>query len=277
MGQIELHRLSSISASIVGGTQQHVRRRRRDIARDTDASFLVSIQMSARSLITQSGRQARLRPGDLALYSSTDPYSLNVPDDFSQMVVQIPREKLLARLPNADLLTGSRVDGRSEIARLARDSISQLIDAGDRLNGIALSCLQDAVIDLIAGGLASLDNAPVSLSEPEQLMLLRSRAHIEDHLADPELGRESLASAMGMSVRRLSEIFQKQGQPIATTIRDMRLQKIAAEMLDPRNRHRSIGELATKWGIYNLPQFSRAFRARFDMTPRDYRRMQFPI
>lgn len=277
MGQIELHRLSSISASIVCGTQQHVRRRRRDIARDTDASFLVSIQMSARSLITQSGRQARLLPGDLALYSSTDPYSLNMPDDFSQMVVQIPREKLVARLPNADLLTGSRVDGRSEIARLARDSISQLLDAGDRLNDIALSCLQDAVIDLIAGGLASLDNGPISLSEPDQLMLLRARAYIEDHLADAELNRETLASAMGMSVRRLSEIFQKQGQPIAATIRDMRLQKIAAEMLDPRNRHRSIGELAMKWGIYNLPQFSRAFRARFDMTPRVYRRMQFPI
>ena len=277
MGQIELHRLSNISASIVGGTQQYVRRRRRDIARDTDASFLVSIQMSARSVISQGGRQARLLPGDLALYSSTDPYTLNMPDDFSQMVVQIPRRDLLARLPNADLLTGSRVDGQTEIARLARGSISQLIDAGDRLNDIALRCLQDAVTDLIAGGLASLDNAPVSLGEPDQLTLLRARAHIEDRLSDPELNRETLASAMGMSVRRLSEIFQKQGQPIAATIREMRLQKIAAEMLDPRNRNRSIGELAMKWGIYNLPQFSRAFRACFDTTPRDYRRTHLSI
>ncbi|MEL7154575.1 MAG: hypothetical protein AAFN51_12440, partial [Pseudomonadota bacterium] len=36
-GSIKLHRLSKISASYVGGGQQHVRRRKRDIALQLDA------------------------------------------------------------------------------------------------------------------------------------------------------------------------------------------------------------------------------------------------
>ena len=251
-GRIELHRLSKISASYVGGTQQDVRRRRCDIARDTKASFLVSIQMREQSVIQQGGRRAHLMPGDFALYSSIDPYSLNIPDGFLQLVIQMPRDDLLARLPHADLLTGTRVSGQGQIGRLVRESVSQLIAAVDGANEVLLSCLQDSVTDLIATGLASLDDATVTLSQPDRQVLLRAHAFLEVNLADPTLNREKLSAAMGLSVRRLGEIFQAHGQPIAATIREMRLQKIAADLLDPRNRHLSIRELAIKWGICNL-------------------------
>ena len=274
-GKIELNRLSKISASFVGGARQTVQRRRRDIARDTEASFLVSIQLRAQSLIQQGGREAHLRPGDFALYSSTDPYVLNIPNDFRQLVIQMPRDEVLERLPNADLLTGRAVSGRGRIGRLVESSVTQLIDAIDGANETTLQCLQASVTDLIATGLASLDTAPLSLSHPDRQMIVRAHTFLAENLADPALNRQMLSDAVGLSVRRLSEIFEANDQSIAATIREMRLKKIAAEMIDPRNRSRSINELAIKWGLYNQAQFSRAFRARFDTTPRQYRRAHF--
>ena len=129
--------------------------------------------------------------------------------------------------------------------------------------------------DLIATGLASLDTAPLSLSHPDRQMIIRAHTFLAENLADPALNRQMLSDAVGLSVRRLSEIFEANDQSIAATIREMRLKKIAAEMIDPRNRSRSINELAIKWGLYNQAQFSRAFRARFDTTPRQYRRAHF--
>ena len=271
-GSIKLHRLSKISASYVGGGQQHVRRRKRDIARATDASFLVSVQLKGNTLIEQDGRQAYLRPGDFALYSSIEPYDLHPPEGFEQLVLQIPREELLARLPNADVLTGRRVSGSGQIGGLASATLSSLVGAIEHTNATVLSCMQDTICDLVATGLASLVETPIALSKPEQQILIRARAFLADNLRDPTLDREMLAAAMGMSVRRLSEIFRHEGAGIAETIREMRLIRIAAEMRDARYRRLTIGEIAFKWGIGNLSQFSRGFRTRFDQTPSEYRK-----
>ena len=108
-GEIVLNRLSRLSASFVSGSQQSVRRRRKDIARAGEESFLISLQMKREGSVSQHERSARLQPGDFALYSSVDRYRLELPDGFRQLVVQIPREDLLSRLPTADLLTGIRV------------------------------------------------------------------------------------------------------------------------------------------------------------------------
>ena len=126
-GEILLNRLSSLSASFVTGSQQVVKRRRRDIARSGDASFLVSLQLEKSGVISQQGRHAELAPGDFALYSSADRYVIDVPHGFRQLVIQVPRDALLARLPQADLLTGITVPGKSAIGGIVYDSVTRLI------------------------------------------------------------------------------------------------------------------------------------------------------
>ena len=89
----------------------------------------------------------RLKPGDFALYSSVDRYTLEIPDSFRQLVVQIARDDLLARLPNADTLTGIGVSGGSVLGGIIRDTAVRLVVAKDQTSNAVQQALQDTVIE----------------------------------------------------------------------------------------------------------------------------------
>ena len=273
-GGIGVEHYPNLSISNVYGMAHEVYRRRKDIARADDEYFLLSMQMKEISFVAQNGHVAELEPGDLALYSSTDPYQLTLTDNFSQMVVQLPKNRLLARLPNADMLTGRRISGSSEVGRLVGENIvnfSRLISDGGE---VMQSVVQDVLIDLIATGLASLDDSKVEMSLPEQHILLRARSYIQANLTDPAMDRNSVAASVGLSVRRLNELFSKEGSSVAGFIRSARLQRAAQDLADPRYSGQSISEIAMRWGFYNFQHFSKLFRTHFGHAPSDYRTLR---
>ena len=270
-GEIRLDRLPRISTSYVSGSQQIVRRRRRDIAQAPDAWFLLSMQIEKRGLVEQCGRSAELGHGDFALYSSIEPYQLTLPDGFRQLVVQIPRSELLQRLPNADLLTGMTVSGASGIGGLVRDSVLRLVDAQSAGNEITRRCLEDSIIDLCATGLTTLQGAATLRTASEQRLIHQADTVIARHIRDPDLDRSRIAAELSISVRRLSEVFQTEGASVTARIREQRLSGIASELRDPRFAAWTVSDIAMRWGLNNLQHFSRMFREHFGVSPRQYR------
>ncbi len=270
-GEIHLERLSNLAVSFVGGSTQEVYRRKRDIARSSQDYFLLSMQLRNHATVAQHDRVGELEPGDFALYSSVDPYQLTLADDFRQLVVQVPRFELLQRLPNADLLTGQTVSGTSELGSLVGGNLLNFARRVSSTAGTVQHLMQDTMIDLIATGLASLEDGECDLRLPEQQLLLRAKAFIRSNLANSELDRRAVAQATGMSVRRLNEVFAADGSSIAAWIRDARTDRIAHDITDVRFVRQSISEIAMKWGFNNLQHFSAVFRKKHGMTPRAYR------
>ncbi|MEM7068627.1 MAG: helix-turn-helix domain-containing protein [Pseudomonadota bacterium] len=271
-GQILINHLPTVSTSFVAGSRQTVTRRRRDIRNSNEECFLISLQLEADGVIAQCGREALIRPGDFALYSSVDQYQLRLPDNFRQLVIQIPRDDLLRKLPSADLLTGIRIPGESIFDGLIGDNVTRMINAIEHSNDVVRQCTQDIITDLFVAGLASLENAKYELSLPEQQILLRANALIHSNLKNPELDRNMLAAAMGMSVRRLNEIYHSNGSSISSAIREMRLSQIAKELKDARFYRLSITELAYKWGFTNPQNLIRNFKQHYGVTPSEYRK-----
>ena len=270
-GEIRLSRMPRISTSFVAGSQQLVRRRRRDIAQASDAWFLLSIQLEKQGLVQQCGRTAELVSGDFALYSSIDPYDLTLPDGFRQLVVQVPRREMLARLPNADLLTGMTVSGATQIGGLVRDSVLRLVEAQASANEVTRRCLEDSIIDLCATGLTTLQGAGAIHTASEQRLIHQADTVIAQRIRDPDLDRAEIAAALSISVRRLSEVFQAEGTSVAAKIRDQRLSGVASDLRNPQLAGLTVSAIAMRWGLNNLQHFSRIFRERFGMSPRDYR------
>lgn len=271
-GLIEIARHSVLSISKVAGLAHRVERRKRDINTASDAFFLLSLQTAESSRVTQHGKTAVLRRGDMALYSSTDPYTLQLTDDgFSQTVVQLPAAKLIGRLPNAEMLTARTIDGQLGIGKLVRENILAFSEHVNTANPTLQSLLQDTLIDLIATGLAAHGSDKVELSSPEQHVMLRVKSFIRNHLADPDLDRNTVASEMGMSVRRLNDIFAKEDSSISGFIRSARLDGAASDLKDTRFDCLSISEIAFRYGFSNMQNFSTIFRSNFDQSPRAYR------
>ena len=270
-GLIDIARHSVISISKVAGMSHTVERRKCDISAAADSFFLLSLQTAESSCVTQHGKTAVLRPGDMALYSSTDPYTLKLSEDFSKTVVQLPTAKLIERLPNAEGLTARKIDGQSGIGKLVRENILAFSEHVNAASPLLQSLLQDTLVDLIATGLASHSADKIELSSPEQQVALRAKSFIHGNLGDPALDRNSVSNEVGMSVRRLNEIFSKDGETISVFIRRMRLEGVSGDLQDPRFERQSISEIAFRYGFSNMQNFSTVFRAKYGLSPREYR------
>lgn len=273
-GLIDISRHSTLSISRVKGKSHTVKRRDRDIRRATDSYFLLSLQTENCSRVSQFGQTTLLNPGDMAIYSSSDPYTLELSDDFSQTVVQLPKDQLLARLPNAEMMAGRKINGQSGIGRLVGENILAFSNYADTANPVLESLVQDTLIDLIATGLASQDCCNVVLSSPEQHVMLRVKSYVHSNLGNPRLDRQNIADEMGMSVRRLNAIFAKEDSSLSTLIRQTRLTAIANELKDIRFANQSISEVAAKYGFENFQHFSKSFRTHFGYSPREYRSLK---
>jgi len=276
-GDIILERLPRISISSVSSDKLTVNRRKTDIARSKDDCFLLNLQLINKSYIFQRDRRAELYPGDFAIYSSTDPYQLLMPDSYHHLVFKFPKSELMARLPNCELLTALKVGKEDEIGRFVADSLCNFSRVIGKSDEVMQHYLQDTILDLIATGLASIKKSTFELSQPEQYMLLRAKSFIHSNLCNPNLTREVIADAMGVSTRKLSNTFAKEKSTVARYIRVRRLERIARDLAAEFFNRQTISEIAFRWGFNNLQHFSKVFQKQYGLSPRDYRRQRISV
>ena len=73
------------------------------------------------------------------------------------------------------------------------------------------------MLDLVATGLASLrPGCAREYARPDVQVLLRTKRFVEANLGNPALNRNLVANAMGLSVRRLNQIFAAEEHIIVT-------------------------------------------------------------
>ena len=97
------------------------------------------------------------------------------------------------------------------------------------------------------------------------------RAYIAGHVADPTLAPAAIARAHFISRSYLDRLFEDEPRTVAEQIRDARLERCRRDLADPRLADRTVLEVALGWGFQSAAHFSRAFRARYGMSPRDAR------
>lgn len=100
--------------------------------------------------------------------------------------------------------------------------------------------------------------------------LRRAEQVIRQILPNPALSPEFVADACGISKRYLHELFGDTEATVSQFIRDERL--IAARDEIATARAVRLAVIAYRFGFSDQAQFSRLFRARFGMTPSDWRR-----
>ena len=98
----------------------------------------------------------------------------------------------------------------------------------------------------------------------------RALALIDSRINAP-LVLPHLCSALKVPRKRLLAAFQEDGG-VRNYVRAKRLERAKAALAD-RERKEPIGTIAIRLGFYDAAHLSRLFRARFGMSPRDYRRL----
>jgi acetamidase/formamidase/AraC-like DNA-binding protein len=97
---------------------------------------------------------------------------------------------------------------------------------------------------------------------------------IERKLGDPDLTPARVAELEGISERYMQKLFEGSGSSFTHYLRERRLQRTSAELSNPAEAHHSISEIAYRNGFNDSAHFSRAFRHRFGLSPREFRQQE---
>jgi AraC-like DNA-binding protein len=104
---------------------------------------------------------------------------------------------------------------------------------------------------------------------------LRSvQRHVLDRLGDSSLAVASIAHSCGLSPKQVQRLFERAGTTFTEFVLEQRLLLARRMLASPGNRREKIGTIAYVAGFGDLSYFNRAFRARFDMTPSEWRNAQ---
>ncbi|OUM01162.1 helix-turn-helix domain-containing protein [Variovorax sp. JS1663] len=271
-GSIRRHSLPSLDVSVVRSGAQSVMRTPGHIARGTDDYFLVGIQTAGQGVVRQDGRDAVLSVGDFALYDSTRPYQLLFDDDFEQIVLKLPGERLRSELRDTQALTATTVSGREGAGHLLISMIRTLREDIDMLQPASALAVANGVLNILVAGLQTLPAAHApGLSQLAAFHLARIKRCIDEQLGDPSLSVSSVAARLGLSVSQVHRVFGSDPLTPAQYIWERRLEACSRDLRDPRLAGRTVAEIAFASGFNDAAHFSRAFRERFGCSPRAWR------
>jgi AraC family transcriptional regulator len=113
-----------------------------------------------------------------------------------------------------------------------------------------------------------------SKAKPPLTRIIPALVHIQAHL-DQDLSLDALADHVGLSKYHFHELFQSAtGETPKAYVERLRLEWAAVQL---RIRRVSIVDVALECGYRNHETFSRAFRGRFQTSPREYRKGWFRL
>jgi AraC-like DNA-binding protein len=271
-GSLVVQPIASLLLTTMTSDRMELMRSPKRIASGREDCFLIALEGRTTSALAQDGREGVLRTGDFAIVDSCRPYSVLFSENFKHHVLRIPRREMTQRIGAIDAVTGVTIDGSSGAGKLASLLCRTLAHEADTLPPETTSQVAGSLLDLFAVALGErLSSARVSETAVRNAWFVRIRNHIDNHLSDPELSRTTIAVALGVSVRHLADIFGAGGLSVSAYIWERRLHKCCLALRDPAQNGRSISNIAFGWGFNDMSHFSRAFRNRYGVSPKEFR------
>ncbi|MGW4235915.1 helix-turn-helix domain-containing protein [Streptomyces sp. NPDC004749] len=234
--------------------------------------------------VAQSGREAALGPGRFALYDSSIPFHIRIAADAEAEAdgrgtatvvrAQVPRASLPLSRDRVARLLALPLSGRQGVGGLLTQFFTSLtVDPvgyrptdAPRLGTVSL----DLLTATLAHHLDADDRVPGESGR--RTLVLRVEAFIRQHLHEPRLSPSDIAAAHHISVSYLHRLFQAHDLTVSAWIRHQRLERARRDLADPALRTVPVHRIAADCGFSDHATFTRAFRAAYDIPPRDFRR-----
>ncbi|GGP56654.1 helix-turn-helix domain-containing protein [Streptomyces melanogenes] len=272
-GQVSV--LSSYASVTAQRTARHIRQ-------SDPEMYRIHLVTAGEVSIEQYRQRSLLNRGQMAFGDSSQPIDIHAGDTPGRhLVYQCPKK--LLRLPHEQLtrLYGRSLPWTQGIGRLFGQFLTGLANEYAQYTPADAARLEASALDLLSAVLAHHLDQDASPSSPavsgasgQQALFLRMSAFTTEHLADPDLGPETIAAAHHLSLRYVHRVFQHHGLTPRAFIRRQRLDRCRRDLADPALQHLTIHAIAARWGYPQPDGFSRAFRTATGMSPSEYRATQ---
>lgn len=252
-------------------TTAHTVTRNEDLIRATDEPFCkLSLQIEGGSTLVQDGRSCTLEPGDLALYVTQRPYTLSYPRHQRSMVVIFPQRLLQMSADQVEVITAVPISRNSGLGRVAVPLFEQLAQNMEVLSGPHAMSLVKSSLDILMTVLSA-ETRESEATDGKTRVFHQAVAHIDSHLGDEKLSPQTVADALYISLRQLHTRFSERNLTVSAFIRERRLQAIKNDLGNPLLAHESVHTISARYGLYDAPYVSKAFKAKYGESPARYR------
>jgi acetamidase/formamidase/AraC-like DNA-binding protein len=241
-----------------------------------DALPIALLPMEDGVALRQGSEHRIVSVGNLLLLPRSGDCSVIFQRDMRAIVLSVTSEALHGRLTGKLRFDEARVVGPGGLG----DVFARMLDASARsleaLSEVEWSAVAQSLTELLLtlshqlAGSASDTNRTAT----QAAILHRICQTIERRLEDPELAPARVAQAEGISERYLQKLFEGIGDNFTRYVRERRLQRAWADLSNPAEAHRSISEIAYRYGFGDSAHFSRTFRHRFGLSPREFRQQE---
>jgi len=271
-GSIRWRYVEDVCISDIVAEPHSVHRTLSLISPDDPKHYKLSMQLEGTGLVAQDGREAVLQAGDLAIYDTSRPYTLEFAGDVRCLVMAFPKE--VFEVPESLIreITAVRLAGGSGAGAVISPFMRHLAENLDTLTGVTGARILHSSLDLLTALVyAQLEEDRDHWGESRRSEMREIKLFIDTHLGEPRLSATTIARSHFVSVRYLQYLFQEEGLTVSGYIRDRRLEHCRLDLQDPAQESLAVGEIGQHWGFPSASHFSKVFRAQFGMAPREFR------
>ena len=271
-GRIESIEGQSLTVSSVAADGHPVFLTPRGVNKQSDTCFFANLLVYGSINVEQFGRQGMVNTGDLYLLDTASPFSVTFTSPFKILCVTLEETVLRPRLgsggqPMNTILRGDRGTGRltaQYIQNILASDPEAVLDIED-LASVHLASL----IGRAAVAKSDDDRHGPGSAARNHLSMERIRTFIDAHLAEPSLSAVSVSEALNMSRSHLYAVMADAGETFSNYVRVRRLEECRKNIQTMPTK--TIAEIAYGWGFQDQSSFTRMFKNRFGVTPRQAR------
>jgi AraC-like DNA-binding protein len=227
--------------------------------------LLILLQTEGSVDTDYAGQRARREAGDVEIVDCARPLR-SVATDYGNLMIVLARENvpaaLLALEPH-----GLIFPRRGGAARLIGAAMQEFYAQADQLTVSEA----EAAIEGIVALTTACARAKLAGDEADHVKSRRKAAldYIDAHLGNPQLGPDEIADAAHLSRASLYRRLAAEGGIRAVLLKRRLDEAVRLMLADEKDEH-SLKEIVKCCGFSGTSQFSRAFRARFGVPPRQY-------
>lgn len=270
--RIEAAQLGDLTLSVCDNTPLVADRTRRHVARSDSDSVFFGVLLGGSKHIEQDGREVMITAGDCYLVDAGRPYVLTCNEPKSELVLEIPRPQLEARIGCSASARASLVSGRKGAGAFAASYLRHLQKHLELVTSSTTPKVVDQAVDLVSLALTNSSPATVRrLASATAVSRLRLHDAIDANVPHRRIQCADIADMAGISRRYANFLLAQEGTSLERLLVDRRLERSRILLADPSNRPRTIAEIAMASGFDSASHFSRSFKEAYGLTARDYR------
>lgn len=231
--------------------------------------FGALLLLAGEERVRHLGQEMVLGPRSLMIWDSTKPIDFAIASNIKKVTVFVPQDSVSSGLRSFLRHRAEVVDCHHGAPAVMASLLEGLGGELETIDHRAGSSAVDLTVELIASTLEASENP--NLTKAQRDLVMDIEAYILDNLADTELTPEAIARHFFVSTRYLHLLFARSDRTVCRFILENRLDRARGELARMAARGESITRIARRYGFDDPAHFSRLFKQRFGVAPRDFR------